>query len=51
MVSGQSYADHVTENLNKSATAYKKLPRPNVRPWHIFICPFVVLVSYLFCSF
>ena len=30
MVYGQSYADHVTGNLNKSAMAYKKLPLPNL---------------------
>ena len=48
MVYGQYYADHVTENLNKSATSYKKLSQPNVailcRLRQVFVCPFVVLV-------
>ena len=39
------------QSLNKTATAYKKLPQPNIRLWQFFICPFVVLFFTFFVVF
>ena len=37
MIYGESFADHVTENLNKSASGYKKFPQPNITLCQFFV--------------